>query len=294
MAVSDRFVTLLDKIAPSDSELSTYTRHLKTVAGSVSSTLETNRVQAIGSYARGTAIRHYSDLDLLVILSRSAVKWGDRNKSSDTTLLRVRSALEGRFPGTPIKRDANVVVTHFRGGARPVDVVPAFYLGPIPEFRNYPLFAIADGMGGWIHTSPEAHNRYLSDENDRSRGKLKRAAQLLKYWAAVNANVRLSSFHIELLLASSKIAATPISYGNLLHDFFRLLDQRKAAALRDPLAISGYIAACKTEAMRQRLQTSVRKAAYHSGRALEAETARNTPEAVRQWSIVFNHQAFAR
>jgi hypothetical protein len=55
---------------------------------------------------------------------------------------------------------------------RPVDVVPGFY-GESGEdlpgnTKHYPIFYIPDGNGDWLATSPDAHNRFIHDENVRS------------------------------------------------------------------------------------------------------------------------------
>lgn len=78
------------------------------------------------------------------------------------------------------------------------------------------------------------------------------------------------------------------SYTQCLVEAFQLLAERGGRALQDPVGISGLIPAANTDSKRSQLATAVRNAAFHAIRAWEAEAGRNTPEAVRQWDIVFN------
>lgn len=295
MPVSDRFSVLIGRITPTPRERHSYKIHLDTVTNAIRGTFGVVRVGPIGSYLRATAVRNVSDLDVLAVLKAGEKAWGDSEKSSLTVLRNLKDALQVRLPATDIRSDENAVVVHFRGGDRPVDVVPAFYKGPATAFRNYPLYKIPDGSGGWLTTSPDAHNAYLKAENSSSRGKLTRLAQLAKWWAACHPHVSMTSFYAEMIIASEGICRSPIGYASALHGFFRALQRKKCASIADPLGICwGRIPSSRSTSGRERLEVAVNKAYEHSACALQAESVRNTPEAVRQWSIVFNHQAFAR
>ncbi len=294
MPVSDRFSELIERITPTQAEAEAYGRHFRTVSGAVANALRTNRVEAIGSFSRNTAVSGVSDLDLLVVLSAKEGRWGDTNVSSHTVLKNVRNALRGRLHETDVVIDANAVVVHFSQGQRPVDVVPGFYVGPARAFRNYPVFRIPDGFGGWLDTSPHAHAAYLKESTQRSRGKLPRLAQLAKWWASRHSHVSVTSFHLEILIAAFGLCDQPISYADALGQLFAVMRKRQARGIRDPLGISGVIPAAKSESARERLLASISKAADHSAVALQAEASRNTPEAVRQWRIAFNHSSFSR
>src|SRR5205823_1183144 len=50
---------------------------------------------------------------------------------------------------------------------------------------------------------------------------------LAKYWAAVRANLRLHSFHAEILIASAGISIGPRSYAAIMADFFKNLANRE-------------------------------------------------------------------
>src|SRR6266487_566121 len=83
------------------------------------------------------------------------------------------------YPTTPVERDVQAVVVPFSQGAS-VDVVPAVF----DQMLNgkLPLYLIPDGDRDWMPTCPELHANYIRQADAKSGGKLKRVAQLLKYW----------------------------------------------------------------------------------------------------------------
>jgi len=294
MSIADRFVALIDRLTPTSAEAASYSTHLRTVTRAVESALEISKTEQIGSFSRGTALRGISDLDLMVVLTSNERRWGGANKKSSTVLNKVKEALSARFVSTSIRNDRNAVVLSFAGGHRSVDVVPAFYVGPyvgpILQFKNYPIYAIPDGLGGWLETSPQAHRAALTAENERCRGKLRRVALLAKHWAACHPHLRVQSFYLEIVAACSDVCAGPTPYSQALYGFFRDLSRRGGQGIRDPLKISGVIPPTIRRATRDVTSAAAKNAAEHSARALTAEEAQNTPEAVRQWKIIFNGQ----
>ncbi len=291
MPIADRFSTLIERITPTATEVAAYSTHLQTVGSAAETALEINRTERIGSFSRGTAVRGVSDLDLMVILSSNERRWGRGNVTSTTVLKKVKDALSERFASTAIRNSGSAVVLSFSAGRQSVDVVPAFYRrpyhGPAMQFRNYPTFTIPDRIGGWLETSPQVHGAALAAEDERSGHKLKRVAMLAKYWAAVRANLKLHSFHTEILIASTEISIGPKSYAVVLYELFKHMAQRNGQGIRDAFGISGIIPASSGWSGADRLATAARTAADRSARALDAEEARNTPEALRQWKLVF-------
>ena len=151
--------------------------HLDAVRTRLLDSFDVARVLRIGSQTRGTAIRSYSDLDLLVVLRRNEAKWGKRIVSSHTLLARVKEDLQARFSHTDIRSDQQAAVISFSQGQQSLDVVPALF----GDFSgNRPVYSIPDGDGGWLETSPEAHNRLFQGANSRSRSKLAGLCRLIR------------------------------------------------------------------------------------------------------------------
>lgn len=285
MAVSDRFKTLLDWTEPSPRTQQLFESHRSSVNARLKAAFDAVKVLLIGSNSRNTAVANESDIDLLLVLRTSEVSQSGYLIRSDTVLNNVRGRLQDRYTRTEIGRDAQAVVVDFSDGKHPVDVVPAVYVGP--GVNNYPTYKIPDGNGGWMDTSPEIHNQYIAQADQRSGYKLQRVARLMKWWRASRGQP-LNSFHLELLLADSGICTVPKSYAECVADSLALLAQRDARALQDPLGISGLVKAANTEPQRQQLVASLRQSAAHAREAVRNDGYGTLPEAYRQWDIVFN------
>ena len=101
--------------------------HLLTIRSRLSKSFDVGRFIPIGSYARKTAIRRYSDVDYMVQLKRNEVKWGGDIVKSSTVLRRVKADLEDRFIHTNIRLDQQAAVVEFGQGQHAMDIV---YSGP--------------------------------------------------------------------------------------------------------------------------------------------------------------------
>lgn len=288
MTIAGAFNSLLANIEPTERDIEIYENHQSSVARRLETAFSANRVELIGSYSRRSSIRHTSDIDLLLVMSRDEVRWGEGWKSSTTVLSHVRDELLRRYPNTNVVRDVHAVVVRFADNQHPVDVVPGFYWQH-GGAKNYPVFAIPDGKGGWMLTSPQAHNKYIKEADERSGGKLKRVAKLIKFWRRCRQpHIPLSSFHVELLLAHEEICAGAKSYALCLNNAFASLSNRNCQPLADPIGIAGEIPAAYTEDKRQRAQDAVTSSAKRAFNALEAETKNNVREAARLWKLIFN------
>jgi predicted nucleotidyltransferase len=288
--ISQRFANLLSKIAPTPPVLFKFGSHRTSVSNRLKASFELCQVRPIGSAARGSAIKQASDLDLMVILKKQEVSWGDHLMNSNSVLANIRTELDSRFLSTELGKDCQAVTIRFGDGQYPVDVVPAVF-GEwlrIPS-ASVPAYYIPDGSGSWTRTSPAAHDKYIEQADARSGGKLKNVAKMIKYWRWCRSpEIPLNSFHLEMLLASEDLCSGVKSYSTCLADTLAELTRREARALIDPLGISGHIKAANTEAKRVRVARAVQDSSFHAGRALLAERAGDRTEALRQWDFVFN------
>lgn len=278
---------MLRGLQPLPSEQIAARRRAKMIEGRLSGSFGLKRLQIVGSHSRATAIRRLSDVDYFAVISRSDARWGGKYVSSATVLDAVRDDLRFSFPATDISRDGQAVTLRFGQAEFPVDVVPAIFR----EFRQSvgPVYEIPDGTGGWLTTSPLAHNRFIREADGRSGGKLKRTAQLIKFWRECRQpRVPLSSFHVELVLADTGVCEGAKSYSRCLEEALTMFARRRSQAYRDPLGISGYVPAARTESQRGSNMSALEWASDHASRAYDAEAAGNYDEAVRQWDIVFN------
>lgn len=283
MIPSIAFQRLLARLQP----LANASKHATSIRLRLGLSFRLKRFMVVGSHSRNTAIRHSSDIDYFAVLSRADARRGDGYISSSTLLDKIKEDLAARFWQTPVSRDGQATVVDFGGGDYSVDVVPSIFWEMTQS--NWPIYQIPDGDGGWMPASPELHNKFIREADVRSGGKLRRTAQLVKFWRECRTpRVPISSFHLELLLASFKTCEGVKSYSQCLTETFQLLAHRECRAYRDPIGISGNVGATKTMAQQDAALRSVVHARDHAKSALEAELWRDYGEACRQWDIVFN------
>jgi len=171
-----------------------------------------------------------------------------------------------------------------------VDVVPSVWRGMIMvNGKNRPAYDIPTGRGDWMPTSPPAHDKFIANANEASGYKLQRVAQLVKHWRTSRKDeLPIGSFYIEMFLATSRVSQRVASYAELVAGTFDHLYQTRCGPIDDPLGISGRIPASGSSSQAQELRDAVRNAREHSMKALENDQRGTTPEAYRQWAIVFN------
>ncbi len=286
MGIANSFQTILARCDFTRADEDAFATHRYAVETRLKATLEVSKVEVIGSYARGSAIKQSSDVDLLVVLRKPEWTYGNSRKSSSTVLAGVRNQLSARFPATNIGRDGQAVVVPFSDG-RSLDVVPAGWLRA--QSDGWPLYIIPDDAGGWLETAPDSHGRFIRDEDIRSGGKLKNVSRLFKYWKQCRSQaVPISSFHVELLMAGAGLCGVGMSYAQCFAALLALLGERGCRALQDPLRISGLVNACGTEAKRASALASVMASAERASKAVLYEHAGSPVEARRLWDLVFN------
>jgi len=282
------FAKLLNEIQPTAGELKKAQSYALSCRKRLNQSFDLKAFKMIGSHARKDAIRHYSDLDFMVVLATNERKWGERNITSTTLTQRVAQDLDSRYVSTDVRRDKQAIVVSFGGGQNSMDVVPAVFYGFNKEHKK-PVYHIPDGYGEWLETSPDAHNSYILRASSRSRGKLAKVSQLVRYWKNCRAKaIPISSFYISLLLANSNICTGAKSYPEIIHEFFKLMKQRECRGIRDPVGIAGNIYAVQTQAQGKSLINAIDKAYQHSAKALQAENAKDFSSANQQWNLVFN------
>jgi hypothetical protein len=277
---------LAASVTPTTVETAVATKHFGSIKVRLQQSFEAKRFIPIGSHARGTAIQFYSDIDFLAVLPRSIAKWGNRRVAPKTFLKNVAEDLEDRYTTTRIRTDGQAVVLYFSGGSQSVDLVPGVFEG---MNGNRPMYLIPGNAEEWISTSPETHDLIFKNADERSGGKLKRVARLLKAWKhGRQTPVPLPSFYTDILLATTDVASGVKTYGQCLRDFFSELVQRQGRGLRDPGKVAGIITASTYSGQRDAIVNAARYAREHADRAMYAERIRDSGEAVRQWGIVFN------
>lgn len=286
MNISESFQLLISRIQPLESENQAARQHLATIRTRLETEFEVSKCFPIGSFARGTSIRGFSDTDLLAVFRKTVFTRGDNLINSDTALEKVRVALAERYPNSDVYKDGIAIAVSFSDG-RHVDVVPGVFDSMYKE--KWPVYLIPDGSGTWMQTSPSLYDAYLSDANTASGSKMIYVAQLMKFWRECREpRIPLSSFHIEMVLAYEEVCKGVKSYADCMLEILRSLARRECRAMRDPYGIAGNIPAVKTASQLERALASVTNSRDHAESAVSADLRSDLAEARRQWDIVFN------
>jgi hypothetical protein len=203
---------------------------------------------------------------------------------SGVLLAEVADGLASHFPGARIEGHG-VAVSEAGEDLTQIRVVPARLVGQTDA--GYCVYEVADGVGGWMRSSPDAHNAYVTALDRELDGKLKPLIRLSKAWKYFR-NVGVSSFYLELRCAIYAASEEMIVYSVDLGSVFDLLWADQLADMFDQEGVSGRVSARVSRSDRKRVLSELRSARYHANRAQEEASAGDMAEAFRNWNRLFN------
>jgi hypothetical protein len=279
-STEDAFQLFHQRLTPSKSETEAAKNHRASIEACLKSNFGLVRFFRTGSFGNGTSISSFSDVDYFASLSPS-----EFTSNSFTILSKVRDTLDRRFPNTGVKvRTPAVVVPFGTDSSETTEVVPAKYVEAKSGFNVY---EIADGNGGWMRSSPEAHNSYVTQVNDKMGGKAKPLVRFIKAWKCYK-NVPISSFYLELVVARYASEQNTILYYWDVHRIFKHLGDNRLSAIQDPMHVSGYISPCASSAQRDDALSKLSTAYTRADKAFEAQQAGKIKEAFFWWDLLFD------
>lgn len=134
----------------------------------------------VGSYGRNTAIRGFSDLDMIFELPATLYSQYDKYSGNGQSALlqAVRVSMQKTYPTTDIGGDGQVVVVLFQDGIR-FEVVPVF-----GNSAGTYTFPDSNGGGTWRATNPRAEIEAISRRNSAVNGNLVALARYMRAWKA--------------------------------------------------------------------------------------------------------------
>jgi len=281
-SVDEGFQDLLKKLLPRSAESEAAKTHRASIEARLKKDFGLRRFARIGSFGNGTSISGYSDVDYLASLSRDTL-----TSNSTYSLTKIRDSLHGRFPNTGVRVSCPAVVVPFgRRKSETTEVVPMDY---IKEENGYAVYDIADCKGGWMRASPYAHLAYVASIDKKLGGKVKPLIRFIKAWKCFR-EVSISSFYLELRVAKYASGETAIIYDMDVQRVLCQLRDNGLADMQDPMGVSGYIPACKTQAAYDDAISKLTTAATRAEKAREAASKENIPDAFYWWRLVYNDQ----
>jgi hypothetical protein len=132
----------------------------------------------VGSYGRGTAVRGFSDLDIIFILPpHLEAQYNDYKYNGQSELLKaVKQSLQKTYPRTDIGGDGQVVVIQFTDNIK-FEVVPVFE-------KKDGSFSYPDSNNGgsWKITNPRPEINMIKINNKLTNGKLIDLCRMARSW----------------------------------------------------------------------------------------------------------------
>ncbi len=281
--IEEGFRDFLTRLTPSEVESERAGSHREAVLKCLQSHYRVHRFFRTGSFGNGTSIYGYSDVDYF-----ASIECEDLSADSTYALQKMRGHLDRRFPRTEVGVRCPAVRVPFGStNAEAHEIVPAC---SIPrKGRGFEVFWIPDCAGGWMKASPEAHNAFVRDQDYRLGYKLKPLIRFMKAWKFYN-SVPISSFYLEMRVASFAPNEQSILYAMDLRNVFAYLDNHDLPAVQDPAGVSGLIEPCATQAKFQEARSKITTARKRADKAREAEDAGDIKEAFECWDLLFGYR----
>jgi len=270
-----------DKLKLVKSQSEAVKRHRASIESCLKSKFGMNRFFKTGSIGNGTNVNGYSDTDYFAGIPRDNLK-----NNSATTLREVKEALQATFPNTSgIVVDSPAVVVPFGTVAsETTEVIPADFLR---KEDGVNIYDIPDGQGGWMKSSPKAHNEYVTAINSNLSSKVKPLIRFVKAWAFYN-SVPISSFYLEMRTAKFVSKESAIVYSIDLKAVLEHLQGVGLAAMNNPSGISGSIQPCKSTSQKNVALSKLQTAVTRARKARSAELDEDIKEAFHWWNMLFN------
>ena len=284
--LEEGFNKFLEWLEPLTSEHDKSISHKNSVKSCLVKNFKCSNFFETGSFGNGTGIRHYSDTDYFAVCAPEAL-----TKNSAYTLRKVKECLQGTFWKTQNieVNSPSITIPFGKYASENLEITPCFYykLSETPLGRKK-SYAIANGLGGWMLSSPQAHNAYVESLNKGLSGKLKPLIRLVKAWKFYN-SVPITSFYLELRVAKFAEKKKSITYDLDLFRIIKRLNDLQLANIQDPMKVSGYVNACVSETKKE---TALSKLKTAQSRAFKAclVRERDLDKAFYWWKMFFKNK----
>ena len=280
--VDEGFRDFLTKLTPNATESQAAKTHRASIEDRLKTDFGLRRFVRIGSFGNGTSISGYSDVDYLASLPTDQL-----TANSDDSLKKVRKSLDERFPNTGVRVSCPAVVCPF--GTSPTETTEIVPVDYVTERNGFKVYDIADCAGEWMKASPDAHNEYVRGIDSKLGSKVKPLIRFIKAWKYYSV-VPISSFYLELRVAKYASNETVIVYDIDVKNILCQLRDCGLASMQDPMGVSGYIPACKTQAMKDDAVSKLGTAATRAEKAREAASRDDVSGAFDWWRLLYDNQ----
>jgi hypothetical protein len=280
-SVAEGFDTFLTRLCPLPGEHAKATSHKSSVERCLMNKFECSSFFETGSFGNSTGVRHRSDTDYFAVIPSRRL-----SDNSATSLRVIKEGLQGTFWSTPdiIVNTPAVCIPFGTYRSEDMEITPCCFNGLIRNFRSY---HIANGAGGWMVSSPDAHNKYVREQDIRLNYKLKPLIRLIKAWKYYK-SVPIRSFYLELYVTRFAEKESSIVYAMDIDSVLSRLLKEGLPDIIDPMGISGLIEPCDTIAKWSDAYSKLSTAVSRSNKAREAEGKGNIDNAFYYWDLLFD------
>ena len=270
------------RLTPTTTEDTYASSHRQSLSDCLTDKFDMNRFTRIGSFGNGTSITGHSDTDYIAVCPDDKLP-----DNSATALAKVRDVLGYRYTDTEVKVRTPAVRLEFgTTAAQKTEIVPAYYKATL---EGHKVYGIADGAGGWMNASPDAHNDYVREVNAKHSGQVKRLIRYVKAWKYFR-EVPISSFYLEMRTANYAAGESSIIYSIDVKNVLRNILNDDLARMQDPTGIGGYIYPCKTDLKHEDALSKLETAVTKAEKAREAEEAGRIADAFDWWNKLYFYE----
>lgn len=280
------FDTFLSWLVPLSSEHDKAKSHKDSVKSCLENSFDCYNFFETGSFGNSTGVRHCSDTDYFAVMPAAKVY-----NDSAYTLKKVKEALQETFwrtEGIAVNTPA-VKIPFGSYASETLEVTPCTFNGlvdtPVGSKGSYD---IPNYDGGWMKSSPQAHNAYVKREDERLDYKLKPLIRLIKAWKFYN-NVPISSFYLELRTTKYAEGESSVIYDIDVKRVMKIFYDNDLPSIQDPMGISGYVKACATEAKKEDALSKVKTGYTRADKAGEKRES-NVDDAFYWWNLFYNNE----
>lgn len=235
----------------------------------------------VGSYGRGTAIRGFSDLDMVFRLPYEYYKKYEsyQGNGQSAMLQDVKKSLQNTYPNTDVGADGQVVVIHFTDRIC-FEVVPVF----INKAESY-TYPDANSGGSWKTTNPKPEIEAIASMDSKCNGNLKWLCRMMRAWKN-KWNVPMGGLLIDTLahrfIKGWKYRDKPFLYYDWMsRDFFNALAAESERSYWQAVGSGQYIWS------KGKFQYKAKRCYNLAVEAIEAESSGYTSSARHKWRAVY-------
>jgi hypothetical protein len=281
--IDEGFRTFHSWLTPTSTETTAAKSHRSSIEACLKNNFEMTRFFRMGSFGNGTSIRGFSDVDYCASIPTKHL-----TQNSDSTLRKVWRVLDDRFPDTGVGIRTPVISLPFGDdGSEQTDVLPADYIEK--DENGFRIYEIADRSGGWMRTSPDAHNAYVDYVNGKLSNKVKSLIRFIKAWKYYK-TVPMFSFYLEMFVTRYASSESAIVYSIDVKNILKQLWDNQLSGMRDPMGISGYIYPCISDAKKTESLSRIETALSRAEKARGAESDERIEDAFYWWNLLFDDE----